>query len=177
LATGKVNVPFPVETDMVMAALGMAEYEDPKTGKYELKRNERQNTIELIQDTVSPSGQQVKRVTVFRGTLAKPGEPQVLEHTLRDARGNLICRANVQRVETDRGSGGVYPTRVTIEWPAQSVGMKMHLTGVQVNKIDKDAAARMFTMSGTEGYGQFDLARGALVSGGNQRQASAEPRR
>jgi hypothetical protein len=170
LSTGKVNVPFPVETDMVLAALNMAEY-DPK-GKYELKQTK--ETIELTQDTVSLAGQPVKRVTVFRGTMAKLGEPQVLEHILRDGRGNLICKASVQRVEVDRASKAVIPTRVMIEWPAQQVSMKLMLSDLQVNRIDKESAAAMFQLNAMSGYDFYDLARNAVVKPSSYRRASAD---
>lgn len=168
LATGKVNVPFPVETDMVMAALNMAEY-DPK-GKYELKQAK--DSLELTQDTVALSGQPVKRVTVFRNTVARAGEPQVLEHLLRDARGNMICRGSVQKVEIDRTTGAVIPTRVNIEWPAQNVSMKLSLSDIQVNKVDRDTAARMFQLQGMSGYELYDLARQSVVRPSSFRRAA-----
>src|SRR5262249_44001591 len=146
LAKGNVNVPFPVETDMVMAALNVAEY-DAK-GKYDLKHNTKDKTWELIQDTTSAAGQPVKRVTVFRGTLAKPGEPQVLEHALLDARGNLVCKATVTRVEVDRASGAVVPTRLTIEYPPQKVRLKLELNDLQVNKLEDASAKRIFSLEG-----------------------------
>jgi hypothetical protein len=173
LATGKVNVPFPVETDMVMAALNMAEY-DPK-GKYELNQGQgKETTWELVQDTTSAAGQPIKRTTVFRGTLARPGEPQVLEHVLRDARGNLVCKATVQRVEVDRASGAVIPTRLTIEYPAQKVRLKMELNDLQVNKIEDASSKRMFSLEGLSGYDVYDLARNAIVTPSSQRRATLE---
>jgi hypothetical protein len=172
LATSKVTVPFPFQPDMVMAALNMAEY-DPKA-RYELKVQAK--TLELIQETTSPTGQAVKRVTVFNRLLARSGEPQVLSHLLLDSRGKLICRANVERVTTDRTSGGIIPTRVMIEWPAQSVSMKLMLSDVQANTIDKKAAGFMFSRANLTSYDSFDLARGAIDSPGAVRRAGATSR-
>lgn len=173
LATGKVNVPFPVEADMVMAALNAAEY-DAK-GQYTLEQGK--DTWELVQDTTSASGQPVKRTTVFRATLARPGEPQVIEHVLRDAKNNLICKATVQKVETNRTSGAVIPTRLEIEWPAQKVKMKMMLSSVEVNTIDNAAASRMFSLEGV-GKEVFDLAKGGVVTPTSRGRAALErPRR
>lgn len=169
LATGKVNVPFPVETDMVLAALNMSEY-DPK-GKYELKQVGK--TLELSQDTVALSGQPVKRVTVFNATRVQSPDPQVIEHLLRDARGTMICRATVQKVEIDRG-GGVIPTRVNIEWPAQNVSMKLSLSDLNVNKVDRETAARMFQLNAASGYDFYDLARNTVVKPSSFRRAAAE---
>jgi hypothetical protein len=169
LATGKINVPFPVEADMVMAALNMAEY-DVK-GKYDLKQTK--DAWELIQDTTSAAGQPVKRVTVFRGTLARPGEPQVLEHSMRDAKNNLVCRATVQKVEVV--GGAVIPTKVAIEWPAQKVKMTLMLSSLEVNKITDAESARIFSLEGV-GKEVYDLARGG-VTPSSQRRAAAETRR
>lgn len=169
LARGTVNVPFPVDTDMVLAAMNMAEY-DPK-GKYELKTTD--GTLELTQDVTSPSGQAVKRTTVFNSKLARAGDPQVIEHRLSDGNGKLICRAKVQRVEVDRASGAVIPTRVVIEWPAQSVSMKLMLSDLRVNKIDREGASRMFTLD-TTGNDIYDLARGAAITPSSQRQATTQ---
>jgi hypothetical protein len=174
LATGRVNVPFPVETDMVMAALNMAEYDT--NGKYDLKQN-KDGTWELTQDTTSGAGRPIKRGTVFRGVLAKPGEPQVLEHTLRDAKGNLVCKATVQRVEFDKLSGAVVPTRLTIEYPSQKVRLKLELNDLQVNKIDDASAKMKFSLQDLGDHTIYDLARGAVVGPSSQSRASVQPRR
>lgn len=171
LATGKVNVPFPVEVDMVMAALNMAEY-DPK-GKYDLAQG-KDNTWELTQETTSAAGQQIKRVTVFRGTMAAPGEPQVLEHAMRDVRNGLICRATVQKVQNERGA--TVPTKVVIEYPAQKARMTLLLSGLSINAVDAGDAARAFTIEGV-GKDVFDLARGAVVSPSSHRRAENDKRR
>jgi len=174
LATGKVNVPFPFQPDMVMAALNMAEY-DPKA-RYDLKVLPK--TLELSQETTSPTGQTVKRVTVFSRYLARAGEPQVLSHLLLDSRGKLICRANVDKVITDRTSGAIIPMRVTIEWPAQSVSMKLMLKNVQANAIDKKMAAVMFQRTGLSQYDTYDLARGVVdTPGAIHRATNVQPPR
>jgi hypothetical protein len=174
LGTGKINVPFPVETDMVMAALNMAEY-DVK-GKYELKQG-KDKSWELSQDTTSAAGQPVKRVTVFRATLARPGDPQVLEHSLLDGRGTLVCKATVQRVEVDRASGAVVPTRLTIEYPAQKVRLKLELNDLQVNKIEEANAKRIFSLEGLTDHSIYDLARGSVVSPSSHSRVEARSRR
>ena len=40
-------------------------------------------------------------------------------------------------VALDRATGAVLPTKVMIEWPAQKISMKMDLSDVQVNAIDR----------------------------------------
>src|SRR4051794_19093885 len=70
LQGGKVNMPFPFHPDMVVAALGLAEY-DPN-GKYELKVYDK--TLELIEEAKALNGQPCRRVTVFNKHLAAPGQ-------------------------------------------------------------------------------------------------------
>lgn len=155
MATAKVRLPFPFHPDMVVAALGIAEY-DPNA-KYELKTYEK--TVELIQDTTTPSGENVKRVTVFRKLIAARGEPQVLGHALIDARGKPICRATVHKITVDRATGAVIPTSVTIDWPAQEMSMKLMLSDLQTNALDRTMSGRLFSRSDLTGE-SFDLARG-----------------
>jgi hypothetical protein len=173
LAKGNVRVPFPFQPDMVVAALGVADY-DPN-GKYEVRASAK--TWELIQDTTSPTGQPVKKIVVFNRMQAAPGQPQVLAHVLRDARGNLICQAHIHRIQVDRTTRAVLPTKVTIEWPAQKVTMKMDLSDVQVNVINRQMAAGLFSRADLR-YSSYDLARGMVATpSGFQRAGAVLPQR
>jgi hypothetical protein len=169
LATGRVQVPFPFQPDMVMAALGMADY-DPKA-TYQLREGPK--TWELVQETISPSGQRVKRSTVFAKYSATPPQPQVLAHTLHDQAGKLICKAEIHRVEKDTTTGAELPTQVTIEWPAQQVTMKMYLRGLNVNAIDKDTAGRLFQRGDLSRHEAYDLAKGVVDTTSGLRRAGA----
>lgn len=175
LSTGKVNLPFPFHPEMVVAAMGIADY-DPR-GKYELK--EYPKTLELIEDATAPSGQAIRRVTVFNRHLSSPGQPQVLGHMLQDSRGQLICRASVQRVQVDRTTGAVLPTVVTIEWPAQELSMKLMLSDLQANALDNTQTTRLFQRTDLTGHEAYDIARGAIDTPGGLRRAGASvlPRR
>jgi hypothetical protein len=155
MSTGKVRLPFPFHPDMVIAAMGIAEY-DP-AAKYELK--EYPKTVELIQDTTTPSGESVKRVTVFNKYQSAAGQPQVLGHALIDARGKPICRATVHKVTVDHATNAVVPTSVTIDWPAQEMSMKLMLSDVKTNALDKTMSGRLFSRSDLAGE-SFDLGRG-----------------
>jgi hypothetical protein len=175
LSTGKVNLPFPFQPDMVVAALGIAEY-DPNA-KYELK--EYPKAVALIQDATGPTGQKVKRITVFNRFQAAPGQPQVLEHVLQDLRGKVICRATVQRVTVDRATNATIPTTVTIQWPEQELTMKLMLSDVRTNVVDQASAARLFQRGDLTAHESFDLARGVVDTPGGVRRAGASvlPRR
>jgi hypothetical protein len=171
LASGKVRVPFPFQPDMVLTALGIADY-DPK-GNYQVKASPK--TVELIQDGVSPTGQPVKKIVVFNRLVSAPGKPQVLAHSLRDAKGNLICQAHIHAIDVDRVTGAVLPTKVTIEWPAEKVTMKMDLSSIGVNVLDKTQTARLFDRSDLK-HPCYDLARGVVTSpSGFQRAGAVMP--
>lgn len=175
LATGKINVPFPFHPDMVVAALGIAEY-NPEA-KYELR--ERDKTVELIQDATTPTGEKVKRITVFNRYQAAPGQPQVLEHLLQDTHGKVICRATVQRVTVDRNTNAVIPTTVTIQWPAQELSMKLMLSDLHTNGLDKALSSRLFQRTDLTGHEAYNLAKGAIDTPDTVRKAGASllPRR
>jgi hypothetical protein len=177
LATGKVNVPFPFHPDMVVAALGMGEYDPAK--KYQVRESPRY--LELIEDAVSPQGQPVQKITVFnRMTAVKAGDPQVVAHVLKDARGGLICQATVHQVKKDRGTGAVLPTKVTLQWPAQQLKMTLSLYDVQAVNVDSARAGRLFQCRELDSkFGAYDLARGTVTSADGLRRASGTmlPRR
>jgi hypothetical protein len=176
LQTGKVPVPFPFQPDMVMSALGIAEYDEK--AKYELRDDPKQPVLELVQDAISPTGQPVKRITVFNRYMAKEGQPQVVAHVLKDTSGKLICKATVQKVTVDRSSGAVVPTKVKLEWPEQRLSMTLMLSDVQTNALDATMGARLFSRADLA-HDSFDLARGVVDTPGgiNRAGASVLPRR
>ena len=67
MSAGKARMPFPFQPDMIVAALGLGEYDADK--EYSLK--EEANTVSLVEKTVSAQGQPVQRVTVFNRTLQR----------------------------------------------------------------------------------------------------------
>jgi hypothetical protein len=174
LATGKVDVPFPFQPDMVLIALGMQEYD--ATGKFELK--EFQRYLELSQEATSPQGEKVQRVIVFNRMMARRGEPQVIAYLLKDAKGQLVCQARIHSVQDDRTTGATIPTKVTIEWPAQEVKMTLSLSDIQVNALNAAQSAQLFSRSELSSLDSFDLARRALDNpGGASRAGGAVPNR
>ena len=112
LATGKVNVPFPFHPDMVVAALGIAEY-DPN-GKYELRKQKR--GWELVHSTAgrraSRSPGSPSSTTGRRGGPAAGAGARASGRTRQP-----ICRAIVTEVTQDKGTGARLPSKVKIEWP------------------------------------------------------------
>jgi hypothetical protein len=155
MGRGNVRLPFPFQPDMVMAALGMAEF-NPDPNAYEVKVLPK--TVELSENTVSAQGQQVKKITVFaRSRMELPeltkGRPQILEYKVCDAQGQDICKASVERV-TVRG-GAIVPQRVRLSWPAAQMELAMTLKTIEVNSQLNPLAFSRTDLP----YRSFDLAR------------------
>jgi hypothetical protein len=170
---GGVNLPFPFQPDMIVAALGMADY-DPN-GKYEVKTYPQYpQYLELVESAVSPQGEPVQKVTVFNRAKAAPGQSQVIAHVLKDARGGLICKATIQETQVTR-EGVVLPRKVTLDWPAQRIQMKMQLFDMQVVQIEPQQAERYFQRTDLSTLQSYDLAR-RVVDGPGAQRASFPPR-
>jgi len=143
MAAGKARMPFPFQPDMIVAALGMGDY-DP-TKQYTLKEDAR--TYQLVEPATSAQGDAVYKVTVFSKTHVAPGKPQVLAYLLQDDKGNEICRANVLEVQTipvDKYKA-VLPLRVQLVWKPQQIEMAMRLYHTEVNSIEPPQAAKLFS--------------------------------
>jgi hypothetical protein len=164
LAQGNVRLPFPFQPDMVLTALGMAEY-NPDPGRYEVKVLPRK--VELIENTVSAQGRPIRKVTVFArnrvevNDMAK-GRPQVIEYDLRDPNGQDICRAVVERVTIEHGA--IVPKKVRLSWPAQKMEIALTLNNASVNTVDPQLAQAAFRRNDLP-YQSFDLARRVPDSG------------
>ena len=160
LARGGVRLPFPSQPELILSALGMAEY-DP-TGKYEVRNNGR--TVELIEPTVSPQGQPMKKVTVFNARPTGRDQPVVLAYLLRDANDRQVCAATVEGVKTDPATGAVLPRRMRIvcagATPRQSFEMRMRMDSIQVTSIDAQLASSLFSRRNLKSQRSYDLDRG-----------------
>ena len=171
LSRGGVRLPFPFQPDMIVMALGMAEYDPAK--KYEVKSvpdpKGRAGTIELIEQTTSPQGQPVKKVTVFNAVQAGAGQPQVVGYKLKDMQDRDICTVvvyEVQAVKLDANSVAVLPFKVKLNWPEQKVEMTMWLRDLQAVNIEPDRAARVFSRRDLADLQSYNLARGAADAPG-----------
>ena len=173
MAAGKARMPFPFQPDMIVAALGMGQYDPNK--EYTLRDDAK--TVSLVEKTVSAQGEPVQRVTVFNRVKVGPNKPQVLAHVLLDAKGNEICRASIQEVETvqvSRDAQAVLPQRVQLVWRPQQIEMTMRLYDTQVNSIDAAHAARLFSRADLSGIPAANLAQGAPDSPGGYSQMSIQ---
>src|SRR5205823_6411128 len=133
LARPGVEIPFPFQPDMILAALGMAHYDPSRP--YEVRVNSAARTVELIEPTRSPQGQPQQKITVFRSGPVRSDEPIVVAHILRDAQGKDICKATITHAQTDPATGVVVPLRVQLVWPKERIELTMKLEGLRVNAI------------------------------------------
>jgi hypothetical protein len=165
-ARGQGRLQLPIQPEWILDALGLGECGPVENYQVAV----RPQTLELIEQAVSPQGQPVRKVTVFSRAAAQGYAPQVVERKLIDARGQEICKATISEVQQDRASGAVIPKRVRLVWPAQHIELKMKLDEVTVNPpLDGPRAARLFTRPQLSGVPSYDLARGA-VDGAPQSQ-------
>jgi hypothetical protein len=152
-----VALPFPIQPDWIMEALGMAEYGAPE--KY-LVVVQPQN-VELIEATTSPQGRPMRKITVFSRGATGGNAPQVRAHILQDERHQIVCAAYITEVQTDRATGAIVPRRVKIICPADKVELSMRLDDVAVNsQISGERAARLFSRPAMANVATYDLARG-----------------
>jgi hypothetical protein len=162
MKTGKVNLPFPFQPDIVIAALGIGEY-DPNA-KYEIRTN--RDTVELIEPSQSVQGKPVFKVTVFQRGSVSTTKPQVLAYRLVDDKGKDVAIARINEVQVNRETGATLPKRVQLIWipdkADEKIEMKMTFENMQATSFDRDAKARLFdrqdAVAGRQG---FDLARWA----------------
>ncbi len=155
LAKGNVSMPFPFQPDMIMAALGMSEYDEHK--QYEVKVGTK--TVELIEAGTSPQGQPIQKVVVFTRAHVTGDRPQITGYIIRDAQGREVCSAVISQVQTIQETGAVIPRRVKFLWPSQRIEMALKLDGVRVAPIDPQRAEVLFSRKNLSGYESYDLAR------------------
>jgi hypothetical protein len=173
LERGKVNLPFPIQPEMILAGLGMAQYDPAK--QYQVKVNGR--TVELIETVSSPHRGNLQKVTVFaRGPVGRD-QPQVIGHILRDERGKEICSATITHVQTDPTTGAVLPRRMKFRCPAEQFEMSMRLDGARVIRIEQQQAASMFSRANLTTFQGYDLARRTVDQPAGQVQRAGLPPR
>lgn len=172
LGTGQVRMPFPFQPEWIMEALGMAEYGPPEN--YTV--NATPTAVELIQQTKASNGQQVRKITVFSRAPARENVPQISAHILQDANGKEICTARITEVQS---VGGVtIPKKLVINWPQESMELKMMLKDVKVNQPpDAQRQARLFTRPQLQGVATYDLARGPDPQQALRRTGAEVPQR
>jgi hypothetical protein len=157
-------MPFPVQPEWVVEAMGMAEY-DPRA-KYEV--NESKTTYDLVQRTRSPRGTEMAKVIAFHKA-PRAGQSQVAAYILYEAdeKGKYskdpVCFARVDESQAVAAGGKtvVLPTKVTINCPKDKVELTINLGKPKVNQAFGQSDPNiLFTRRTLASYKSYDLARG-----------------
>lgn len=169
LGRAKYELAIPIKPEMMMAALGMAEYDERK--EYVVKVKEK--SYELIEPVTDPSGRRIFRVTVFNPWQVSAPTPQVIAHVLRDENGKEICAATIKEAMVDPATGAVLPKVVHLTWPAQKLELTLKMREVQSVQIDQSRSARLFSRQDLSAYPSRDLASGKVNGPGGYSQGNS----
>jgi hypothetical protein len=166
-----VRMPFPFQPEWIMDALGMGE--PGPVENYQLVVHP--NTLELVQQTVSAQGVQMRKVTEFGRDRS---QVQVRGYKLQDAGGKDIYTAQITDVQAV--GGAVIPRRIVFHWPAEQIEMVLrlghHANDVIINgPIDGQRAAGLFTRPNLANVPTVDLAGGFTPTPGPIRRAGGAP--
>jgi hypothetical protein len=148
-----------------MEALGMATITPSPSFRVNMPRNG--NTIELVEDTRSPQGQRMQKVTVFNSRTVAGTEPQVISRRLIDHQGKVICEAVVKEMQQDPHTKLVVPHRMDLIYPADrtmdKITLSLVLDTIAVN-VPIDPSMAWFTRPNKPGVQPFDLGRQVAAS-------------
>lgn len=182
-SSGRAQLPanLSFEPDWIMQAMGMTTF--PLDAAYEqtsvpgapsqraVPMNEKDRTYTLRWQAKAPNGVPVVKEIVFAADDVDAGrdQPQVRKHLVRDAKGKLICSAEVKSAKTV-ATGGTdpitkrpyvlqYPTLVVLRWEEEKFEMSLKLDGAQVNhRMTQEEAQRLFTLPTIPGVSPVNLA-------------------
>jgi len=138
---------IPFQPDWLIEALGVVPI-DPKQVT-RMEAGETHQTVNLISELLSPSGQPVLKVT--RVAL---NHGVVLGHYLYDANRRLIAKADLAKHELDRGV--IMPHLISLEWPQAGLQINLELGQIEINPTS--VPARIWEVPNKEPlYASFDI--------------------
>lgn len=157
-----VEMPFPVQPDWVLEALGMAEYDPEATYTVEV----RGRTLELSEDRTL-FGQAVKKVTIFNAVTVDAPEPQVIGHVVKRPDGTILSAATIREVgqyfDPTSGQQVIYPKVVQLSWPSEELTMELELDEVVVNEpLTPRRTASLFSRPQMRDIPDYNLAQRPL---------------
>lgn len=168
---GRAKLPVPFEPDWVMQSLGMTTFPDTHAMKYDVKMDTKARTYTLSWPATTPTGMPIRKEIVFSSDDADSSrdQPQVKRHEMRDAKGKLICSAEVKSAKTvtvggtdpttNRQSVVQYPTRVVLRWEEQRFEMDLELREARVNpQLTPEQIQSEFSRPKIAGATPIDLA-------------------
>ena len=143
--------PFPFQPDWIMETMGVIEI-DPDE-ELELQPGPPGSyLVSLIANRASPQGFKVRKVTVVD---RRSGV--IREHSLWDARSQLIAKATLSQHVRQIPSGPLIPMKVELEWPQAQVALTMTLADVDVNP--GQFSQKTWTLPSFPNYEVIDLSR------------------
>jgi hypothetical protein len=170
--TGKAKLPPGVtfEPDWVMQAMGMTTF--APNAEYTVRTDEKDRSYVLSWPAKTPSGMQIRKEVVFAvdDADASRNEPQVRKHLIRDAKGKVLCSAEIRAAKTVEAGGTdptskrhyvlQYPTHIVLRWEEpQKFEMTLKLEKATVNQpMQPEDARRLFTLPTNQGVSPLNLA-------------------
>jgi hypothetical protein len=171
LSRGNVRLPFPLDPEWVLEALGMGapapigtpEEEQARGRTFEVRKSSDNALLYLCEHTKSLQGQPVTKVTALPNSNVTGTKPQIAGYFLQDANNKVICQASVSKVQYDAASGAYVPKIVELSWPAMKLSLVITLDKVKVNAGDLTSNPKLFGRPSYSGVRDVDLARGAPI--------------
>lgn len=160
-----MHIPF--QPEWIMEALGLGPYGPPE--RYQLEHDEQ--TLRLVEDSVSPQGKAVRKVIVMKRRETKAPDPQVTHYLLIDKASNKeICSAHITQTMEDSTTGAILPKRIDLNWRQENATLGLVITKAVVNApLPPNAFVRQPLL----GVQSFNLARGQ--ADGVQRAQGLQP--
>ncbi len=156
----RASLPLPIQPDWILEAIGMAPIQPNPAIRLEFPRNS--NTMELIEQTRSPKGVPITKVTVFNRNTVQGTEPQIVARKLVDGRGKIICMAEIKQMQQDPRTGVKVPHRMELVYPGdramEKVTLNLVLDTIVVN-VPFDPSQPYFVRPNKPGVYSIDLGR------------------
>lgn len=171
-----VKVPFPFQPDMVLNALGMAQYDPAKEYKMKIVDDNRgqHKFIELTELAHSPDNKPIQKITVFNFYPAQLPHPQVVAHIVKDEQGKIICAANIHSAQRVGANGPIIPKMIDFNWPDQKLKMSMRIENPSLMAMPAEKAATIFTRRNLN-IPSVDLATGTMDGARVEQTGGAAP--
>lgn len=151
LAAAQEKLPLPFEPDWVIEALGVIPLDESEI-EFEPHPTEPKQ-VYFKRKRTAPDGSPVELVSII-----DKGQGVILEHSLVDRRGGIIALAklsghrlnfevkvNEKGRREKTGPGLILPEYVTLSWPREQLGLKMHFGEIQINP--PSIPTQMFVMT------------------------------
>ncbi len=139
---------IPFEPDWLTEALGVIPIDPASLILEPLDADSR--LVRLISQHRSPQGMPVQKemvVDTLKGV--------VVEHVLRDLRGQEIAKATLSKHANVAGSGVIMPHRVDLSWPMAGMDLTMTLKNIEINP--ENMSDRMWQIPEYPDYPRYDL--------------------